>query len=145
MSEATARTRARPQGRPRTAPRRETAPRRHLRSVPSRPVRTRGRRRVRPQVALTTAIGAFFLVLFGVALLQTVLVQGQIHLDGLRADLASRQAEAQELRAEVARLSSPEAIVAWAEAHGLVDPGVTTYLLPPPPEPASVARTSGTE
>jgi len=37
------------------------------------------------------ALGAFFVILFGVALLQTVLVQGQIHLDGLRADVAERQ------------------------------------------------------
>ncbi len=125
---------ARPKARPQTSPRRETGPRRHLRPVPDQPTRTRSRRRLRPQVALTIAVGAFFLVLFGVALLQTVLVQGQIHLDGLRADLASRQAEAQELRAEVAAASAPANIIGAAERDGLVEPQASIFVLGPPPE-----------
>jgi hypothetical protein len=106
-------------------PRHQPAPapvRRHLRPVPdapARPVRPEGRRRLRPQVALTIALGAFFLILFGVALLQTVLVQGQLHLDGLRADVAERQAEVQLLRDDVAQRESPEAVVGAAEDMGM--------------------------
>jgi cell division protein FtsL len=70
-------------------------------------------------VALTIALAAFFLILFGVALLQTVLVQGQVRLDGLRADVTERQIEAQLLRDEVSRLESPENIVGQAEAMGM--------------------------
>ena len=110
-----------------------TAPapaRRHLRPVPNTPVRRakpEGRRRLRPQVALTVALGGFFLVLFAVALLQTVLVQGQIHLDGLRADVADRQAEVQLARDTVARLESPENIIGTAEGMGM-EPMDPTYV-----------------
>ncbi len=112
-STATVRTRgaaapARPRHQPAPAP-----VRRHLRPVPDAPTTPAKatRRRVRPQVALTMAIIAFFLILFGVALLQTVLVQGQIHLDGLRADLADRQTEAQIARQSVAELESPAHLI----------------------------------
>jgi hypothetical protein len=71
-------------------------------------------------VALTLALGAFFLILFGVALLQTVLVQGQVRLDGLRADVAERQTEVQLLRDDIARRESPENIVGAGEAMGMV-------------------------
>lgn len=112
---APARTRPAP-SRPRHQP---TAPRRHLRSVPEAPATAAPRRRVRPQAALMIALLAFFLILFGVALLQTVLVQGQLHLDGLRADLADRQTEAQILRERVAEREAPENLIAAAEAQGL--------------------------
>jgi cell division protein FtsL len=125
---------SRPKTRPTTPPRREAAPRRHLRAVPPAPAKAPPRRRLRPQVALTMALGTFFLVLFGVALLQTVLVQGQIHLDGLRADLAVRQAQAQELRAEVAELSSPANIIEAARGLNLTEPTVTNYVQRTPPE-----------
>lgn len=126
---------ARPRNRPQTAPGRVAPPRRHLRSVPPpAPQKRSTRRHVRPRVALTLAIGAFFAVLFGVALLQTVLVQGQIRLDGVRADLSERQATAQVLRAEVSRMESPANIIARAHDLGLVDSGPPTYLLPPPEE-----------
>jgi cell division protein FtsL len=65
------------------------------------------------------ALFAFFLILFGVALLQTVLVQGQLHLDGLRADVAEQQTHLQTLQAEVAAGESPEEIIRRAEELGL--------------------------
>jgi hypothetical protein len=74
---------------------------------------------VRPQAALMIALFAFFVILFGVALLQTVLVQGQLHLDGLRADLADRQTQAQILRGDVAEEESPENLIRRAEEQGL--------------------------
>ena len=111
--------------------------RRHLRPVPdtrTRPERPSTRRRLRPQAALALALGAFFLILFGVALLQTVLVQGQIHLDGLRADVAERQTEARTLRADVAAAESPAQLIEAARGLGLVPPDQTNYVLQPPGE-----------
>ena len=110
----------------------EHGPRRHLRPVPApRAGAPATRRHVRPRVALTAAIGVLFAVLFGVAVLQTAIVQGQLRLDGVRADVAERQTDAQVLRAEVARQSSPENVVAEAEGLGLVPPDHTTFLPPP--------------
>jgi cell division protein FtsL len=83
-------------------------------------------------VALTMAIIAFFVILFGVALLQTVLVQGQIHLDGLRTQAVEREAEVQTTRASVAADSSPASIIEKAEALGLVP--VEQIYVPPTPE-----------
>ena len=119
-------------------PRHQPAPaptRRHLRPVPDAPARTvkpAGRRRLRPQIALTIALGAFFLILFAVALLQTVLVQGKIHLDGLHADVAARQAEVQLLREAVSEAESPAHIRDVAiNQLGMVEPPVQ-YILPGP-------------
>jgi cell division protein FtsL len=132
---ATVASPARTRSRPQTAPRRNAPPRRHLRSVPAPASPRRAtRRRLRPQAALMMAIVVFVGVLFGVALLQTVLVQGQIRLDGLRADLSERQATAQELRAEVGRLGSPQNIVAGAVAQGMVVPTDVSYIPTPPEE-----------
>jgi hypothetical protein len=77
------------------------------------------------------ALFAFFLILFGVALLQTVLVQGQLHLDGLRADVAERQTQVQLLRDAVSRGESPAAIQAAAEDLGL-GPHEPTWVTSPP-------------
>ena len=83
-------------------------------------------------MALTIALGAFFLILFAVALLQTVLVQGQIHLDGLHADEAARQAEVQLLREAVSEAESPAHIRDVAiNQLGMVEPPVR-YILPGP-------------
>jgi cell division protein FtsL len=70
-------------------------------------------------VALTLAVGVFFLILFGVALLQTALVQGQLHLDGLQADVAERQTEAQRLRYLVSEGGSPDNIRRLATERGM--------------------------
>ena len=77
------------------------------------------------------SLGAFFVILFGVALLQTVLVQGQIHLDGLRADVAERQTEAAVLQQVVAAMESPGDIIRQAEAMGMVTPDHLNFLVPP--------------
>ena len=110
-----------------------TPVRRHLRPVPDTKVTPApsSRRRLRPQAALMLALGAFFVILFGVALLQTVLVQGQIHLDGLRADVAERQTEAAVLQQDVAAMESPENIIRQAEAMGMVTPDHVNFLVPP--------------
>ncbi|HYF46756.1 MAG TPA: hypothetical protein VD926_11140 [Acidimicrobiales bacterium] len=114
---------ARPRHEPAAAP-----TRRHLRPVPQPAPARSTRRRVRPHVALTMAILTFFVILFGVALLQTVLVQGQIHLDGVRADAAERATEVQVARARVATLESPENIVDLARELGMTE--VPVHYLP---------------
>ena len=122
-------------------PRHQPAPapvRRHLRPVPDtkvQPPRPSSRRRLRPQAALMLALGAFFVILFGVALLQTVLVQGQIHLDGLRADVGERQTETRILQHEVATMESPANIIDQAEAMGMLVPERQIFLTPPAEAP----------
>ncbi len=122
----------------RTRPRHEPEPRpvrRHLRPVPDAPVRVEreARRRLRPHAALGLALAGLFALLFAVALLQTVLVQGQLRLDGLRADITEAQTESQLLRDEVARLSDPEVIRTTAiEQLGMQEQATTTFLNPPP-------------
>ena len=83
------------------------------------------------------ALFTFFLILFGVALLQTVLVQGQLHLDGLRADVAERQTQVQLLQDAVSRAESPQAIQDAAAAQGLV-PHEPIWV-PSPPEATPAA------
>lgn len=90
----------------------------HLRSIDLDAPAPRGRTRV--HVVLGTAVGVLFSVLFAVAVLQTVLVQGQIHLDGLQAELAEAEVQVQVLRAEVGQLESPGRVTAAAEAAGMV-------------------------
>ena len=69
-------------------------------------------------VLLTAAI---FVTLLAVAMAQTVLVQGQVRLDQLDAQLADEQARYQELRKDVAELESPGRIVDAAHQQGMVD------------------------
>jgi cell division protein FtsL len=93
--------------------------RRHLRSVqeaPPAPVRSG------PKVHIVLGVGVagLFAVLFAVAVLQTVLVQGQIHLDGLQAEVAEAEVEVQTLRAEVGQLESPGRVVDLAAQVGMV-------------------------
>jgi cell division protein FtsL len=125
---------SRPRRRPTATPQR-----RHLRPVPEQPVRAapRSRRRLRPQVALTVAVGVFFLILFGVALLQTALVQGQLRLDGLQADVAERQTEAQRLRYLVAEGGSPDNIRRLATEMGMAPKPQQFLVSDPEPEPAT--------
>lgn len=107
------------------------APRpRHLRVVaPSE----RTRRRLSPATAVLASVG-LLVVLFAVAVSQTVLVQGQARLDELDAQLAVEQARYQELRLDVAQMESPERIVAAAHERGMVTPDDLVYLQPSSPD-----------
>jgi cell division protein FtsL len=111
----------------------------HLRVVaPSERVR----RRVTPAMAvLLTA--ALFATLLAVAVAHTVLVEGQVRLDQLDAQLVEEQARYQELRTEVAQLESPDRIVRAAQEQGMVTPDDLVYLQPPAPDPSTVGPTSG--
>ena len=128
MSTATAPARApRPApSRPRTAPsvRRAPARRPDLYVVPTttRKPASRGRLGI-------IAVGLVFVVLFAIAVLQTVLVQGQMHLDGLQQQISDQQAEAQRLQLEAADLASPSHIVEAAEQMGMVSaPNGVTFV-----------------
>lgn len=124
---------ARPQ--PRPAPRRtEVQPRRHLRVVgPAERVR----RRLTPRAGMVLTALTFVTLLL-VAVAHTLLVQGQIHLDELDAQLRVEQARYQELRKDVAEMESPARVVAAAEGLGMVMPEDLVYLQPPAAAPADL-------
>ena len=111
-----------------TTPRR--GDRRHLRVVPP-PSRARNRRS-RPTVGTlcASAVVIFFALAFGIAVLHTVLVQGQGRLDRLQTDVAERQATHQELRAHLAGLESPSRVVDEATRLGMVAPEDVGFLTP---------------
>jgi cell division protein FtsL len=140
MTAITAPERA-PHATPAIAPRPRPAERpNHLRVVaPSERVR---RRRLTPGMAvLLTA--ALFVTLLAVAVAHTVLVEGQVRLDKLDAQLVDGQARYQELRTQVAELESPPRIVQAAHDMGMVTPGDLIYLQPPAPAASTVGPTTG--
>jgi hypothetical protein len=73
----------------------------------------------------------------------TVLVEGQVRLDQLDAQLIEEQAAYQELRTEVAELESPTRIVQAAQEMGMVTPDDLQYLQPPAPDASTVGPTTG--
>jgi cell division protein FtsL len=122
------------------APERHPAPRptpaerpRHLRVVAPA---ERVRRRLTPATGvLLTAL--LFAMLFAIAIAHTLLVQGQIRLDDLDAELTTEQARYQSLRKEVAEAESPGRVVAAAHALGMVSPDDLVYLQPDAPDLAA--------
>ena len=79
--------------------------------------------------------------LLAVAIAQTVLVQGQVRLDELDAQLTTEQARYQELRKDVAELESPVRVVDAAHQQGMVTPDDLVYLQPAAPDPSAVGST----
>ena len=69
-----------------------------------------------------------------------MLVQGQVRLDELDAQLTAEQARYQELRKDVAELESPERIVDAAHQQGMVTPDDLVYLQPSDPDAATAGR-----
>lgn len=86
----------------------------------------------RPRLGLvgTVLLGAVFAALFALAAMHTLVVQAQFRLDRLEQQVAERVERVEALRVDVARAESPEAIVAAAEALGMVRPPERIYLLP---------------
>ena len=75
------------------------------------------------------AVLAFFLVLFVVASFHGVIIDEQFEFDRLQQRLDDGHQRAQVLRNEVARLESPDRILAVAEGRlGLVPPGERVHL-----------------
>lgn len=108
---------------------------RHLRVVAPA---ERVRRRLTPATGVLLT-GLLFVTLFLIAIAHTLLMQGQIHLDGLDSKLSVEQARYQELRKEVAEMESPARVVAEAEALGMVTPDDLVYLQPDTPEASGLA------
>jgi cell division protein FtsL len=119
----------------RTAPVRQPAqpaprPRPPLRVVDATELQARARRRrVRAMTIMT-----FVLVttgLFGLVASHVVLTQGQFKLQRLQREADLQQARYERLRLEVARLQSPERVVAVAQERlGMVPPAGVRYLSP---------------
>jgi cell division protein FtsL len=126
---------------PAPAPRPRPAERpNHLRVVaPSERVR---RRRLTPAMAVLATTGVFA-TLLAVAVAHTVLVEGQVRLDELDAQLVEEQARYQELRTRVAELESPDRIVEAAKGQGMVIPDDLVYLQPSAPDVSTVGPTTG--
>jgi len=112
--------------------------RRHLRAVPE-PKRARPPRRTRPSIGTlcASAVVVFFVLAFGIAVLHTVLVQGQGRLDRLQADVAESQATHQRLRVRLAELESPSRVVDQATQLGMVSPEDVQFLTPVAPGSAT--------
>lgn len=116
--------------RPGTARPAEAPVRRHLRVVAPA---DRVRRRLTPATGVLLT-GLLFVTLFLIAIAHTLLVQGQLRLDGLDADLRVEQARYQVLRTKVAEMESPARVVAAAEQLGMVTPEDLVYLQPAAPQ-----------
>jgi cell division protein FtsL len=131
---ATARALARLRANPQLTPR-------HLRLV--RVERASRRFGVRTGVV----IGVFVVVgMFAVVVCQAMLVQGQIRLDQLEADVAEAQATYQARRLEAAELESPERIVREAtERIGMVTPEQVIYVTPDGPVDGMTSQPEGSE
>jgi len=102
--------------------------------------------RVRRSLTPATAVllTAFvFATLLAVAVAHTLLVQGQVTLDQLDAELSTEQAHYQQLRKDVAELESPTRIVAAAQDQGMVTPDDLVYLQPSTAELSTVGPTTG--
>jgi cell division protein FtsL len=88
-------------------------------------------------------VGAMFVVLFGVVVFHTMLLQNQQRLDRVQSDVRAEQARYQSLRLQVAELQSPQRIVEVATRKlGMVPPAGTTYLTPAPNAPATADTTA---
>jgi cell division protein FtsL len=75
--------------------------------------------------------------IFGLATFHVMLVQSEFRLDKLTADAEEAQQHYEHLRLELARLSSPERIVASAQQRlGMVIPPQVGYLTAPQPNAA---------
>jgi cell division protein FtsL len=107
-------------------------------------------------VLIISATLATFVAL-GLVYMHVVLAQRQFRLDQLNAEVQKDQATYENLRLQVAELSSPQDIISTAEGKlGMIQPAQVTYLSPsttvagsPPPVASSgaaraAARTSST-
>jgi cell division protein FtsB len=106
---------------PVAAPRRREPVEPHLRLV-------RRQRRERARLIGSAALGVIFAILFVLAASQAVLVQGQLELDRLDRELATREEVRDKLAVQVATLESPARLEAVARQLGMVDPPDVVFL-----------------
>jgi cell division protein FtsL len=91
-------------------------------------------------VVTVLAVGAIFVVLFGLVVFHTMLLQNQQRLDRLDAQVTDAQARYQSLRLQVAQLEAPQRIIdAATHKLGMVPPNGTTYLTPAAAKDASTS------
>jgi len=83
---------------------------------------------LRPGLVGTVVISLVFSTLFVLAVLQAVLVQGQLKLDQLDREIRQRETERSRREVEVATAESPDRIQAEAVNHGLVTPPDVVFL-----------------
>lgn len=121
MTAATRERTAKPS--PKAAPQPRRSPK--LRVVHADQVR-RARRR-RTIVSLSTV--ALVVTLFATAILYGQIVEGQRHIDELRAEIARAEADQARLERDIAVSSTPEAIVARAKELGMVRSVDPQYLV----------------
>ena len=101
-----------------------------LRLVGEAELAVRGRRR-RARVMTLVTLALVVAGLFGLVASHVVLTQGQFRLQHLQARADESQARYERLRLQVARLESPERIVAAAQERlGMVPPAGVRYLSP---------------
>lgn len=108
-------------------------PQPRLRLVPAGYIPRRLRARRRRNLAVAGVL-VFAFMLLGAVVAHNLLIQGQVRLQQIEQEVGNQQARYQRLRLEVARLESPERIVAAAQQRlGMVPPPGVTYLSPDGP------------
>jgi cell division protein FtsL len=125
----------------RAFPLRTPAERRAATSARLRVVDEAGRRRRRRLKLAAWFVGVVGVALmFGAAAFHVLLVQSQFRLEELDRQVATEQQRYEQLRLQVAELSSPAAIVQAATGQlGMVEPERTTYLVADVTAPAGTA------
>jgi cell division protein FtsL len=89
-------------------------------------------------VVTVLVVGGIFVMLFGLVVFHTMLLQNQQRLDKLDGEVSDAQARYQSLRLQVAQLESPQRIMDVAtQKLGMVPPDGTTYLTPAADDAAS--------
>lgn len=112
---------------PRSAPEEARPP---LRVVRANELSARGRRR-RARVLTATVSILALAGLFGLAVFNVLIAQGQVRLNNVEDRANAQQDRYERLRLEVAQLESPERVVAAAQERlGMVPPPSVHYLSP---------------
>lgn len=96
------------------------------------PVRRDLRVVAEPRVSLGAVSAVVVTLLFGtlfvLAVLQALLVQGQLRLDQADAEISEREAVLRELEVEVNRLEAPDRVLSNAVDAGMVRPGHVVFV-----------------
>lgn len=123
---------------PRPTPRAAPAPRPTRRSRPELYVVEPARRRLGTRVVVGLAVVVVFAALLASAVLHSLLVSGQDHLDEVRQQIRVEQELLAKDRIVLADHQSPERIAGEAERLGLVPAASQTWLSPTGDTPSVV-------
>jgi cell division protein FtsL len=105
-------------------------PARHVEPRPDLRLVSVPRRRLRVGLLSSVLIVTFFVGLFALAAMHSLVVQAQFELDRIDEQVATRQNQIDARRVEVAEMESPAAIVEAADGLGMVAPDDVVYLRP---------------